>query len=117
MSRNARFPTRAACELLDGCGSPREEAFELLLPLLQGTFANLQTLGPVAALTGPVSRGDHRTVARHLQALQDQSAELQDVYRVMGRKTVAVARKKGTLDERGEEILRKLLGEGGRTEL
>jgi predicted short-subunit dehydrogenase-like oxidoreductase (DUF2520 family) len=101
----------AACELLDGCGYPREEAFGLLLPLLQGTFANLQALGPVAALTGPVSRGDAPTVARHLQALAEQPPELQDLYRVLGRRTVAVAREKGTLDKKdGEELLELLDG-------
>lgn len=101
--------TNAACELLGDCGYDREAAFRLLSPLLRGTLDNLVTLGPVAALTGPISRGDIRTVAKHLQALANQDPGLQDLYRVMGQGTIKVAGEKGTLDEVGAEKLRKLL--------
>jgi predicted short-subunit dehydrogenase-like oxidoreductase (DUF2520 family) len=43
---------------------------EALLPLVRATVDNVETLGPRAALTGPVARGDVDTVARHLAALQ-----------------------------------------------
>jgi len=42
---------------------------EAFLPLVRGTVENVAELGPVAALTGPVARGDHETVARHVDAL------------------------------------------------
>lgn len=45
--------------------------FEAFLPLVRGTVENVETLGPAAALTGPVARGDHETVSRHLDALPD----------------------------------------------
>jgi predicted short-subunit dehydrogenase-like oxidoreductase (DUF2520 family) len=101
--------TNAACELLGGCGYRREEAFELLSPLLRGTLNNLVTLGPVAALTGPISRGDTHTVVRHLQALEPFSADLNALYRALGRQTATVAREKGTLDSAAEAKLRSLL--------
>jgi predicted short-subunit dehydrogenase-like oxidoreductase (DUF2520 family) len=41
-------------------------AFE---PLVQASVANAFALGPLAALTGPASRGDWGTIARHLVAL------------------------------------------------
>lgn len=37
--------------------------------LVRGTVDNVARLGPAAALTGPVARGDWATVARHLAAL------------------------------------------------
>jgi predicted short-subunit dehydrogenase-like oxidoreductase (DUF2520 family) len=40
-----------------------------LLPLVRATVDNVDALGPAAALTGPVARGDAETVARHLDAL------------------------------------------------
>ncbi len=40
-----------------------------LWPLVRATVDNVVTHGPVDALTGPVSRGDVDTVARHLDAL------------------------------------------------
>jgi predicted short-subunit dehydrogenase-like oxidoreductase (DUF2520 family) len=43
--------------------------FEALLPLVRGTVENVDELGPAAALTGPVARGDDETLARHVDAL------------------------------------------------
>jgi predicted short-subunit dehydrogenase-like oxidoreductase (DUF2520 family) len=43
--------------------------FEAFLPLVRGTIENVSELGPAAALTGPVARGDDDTVARHVDAL------------------------------------------------
>ncbi|HEX5586019.1 MAG TPA: DUF2520 domain-containing protein [Acidimicrobiia bacterium] len=42
---------------------------EALLPLVRATVDNVETLGPVDALTGPVARGDVDTVVRHLEAI------------------------------------------------
>ncbi|HKA93326.1 MAG TPA: Rossmann-like and DUF2520 domain-containing protein [Acidimicrobiia bacterium] len=54
--------------------------FEAFLPLVRGTIENVDELGPNAALTGPVARGDHETVARHLDALPE---EERDAYRAL----------------------------------
>jgi predicted short-subunit dehydrogenase-like oxidoreductase (DUF2520 family) len=43
--------------------------FDALLPLVRGTVENVDELGPAAALTGPVARGDDETIARHIDAL------------------------------------------------
>jgi predicted short-subunit dehydrogenase-like oxidoreductase (DUF2520 family) len=42
------------------------------LDLVRATIDNVEQLGPVDALTGPVSRGDDATIARHLAALAPQ---------------------------------------------
>ena len=42
---------------------------DAFLDLVRGTVDNVEVLGPAAALTGPVARGDWDTVARHLEAL------------------------------------------------
>jgi predicted short-subunit dehydrogenase-like oxidoreductase (DUF2520 family) len=100
-----------ARQIMSACGFTEEEAFHLLTPLLRGTGKNLGALGPEQALTGPIARGDVKTIASHLQALTDLDPDIQEIYRVLGRKTVEVARKKGTLDrEKAEEILRILRG-------
>lgn len=41
------------------------------LDLARGALDDVVALGPAAALTGPVRRGDHATVDRHLQALPE----------------------------------------------
>ena len=48
-----------------GAGVP----LEAYLDLVRSTVDNVAALGPAAALTGPVARGDHATVQRHLDAL------------------------------------------------
>lgn len=43
--------------------------FEAFLPLMRATLDAVTSMGPAAALTGPVSRGDLATVRAHLDAL------------------------------------------------
>jgi predicted short-subunit dehydrogenase-like oxidoreductase (DUF2520 family) len=43
--------------------------FEAYLDLARSTLANVHALGPAAALTGPIVRGDWTTVRRHLAVL------------------------------------------------
>ncbi|MDX9710119.1 MAG: DUF2520 domain-containing protein [Trichloromonas sp.] len=98
-----------AGRILASCGFAEEEAVRLLNPLLQGTVRNLTALDPPRALTGPIARGDVGTVARHLEALAELPEELREVYRILGRETVNLALRKGSLDEERAEALRELL--------
>ena len=56
--------------------------FEAFLPLVRGTVENVSELGPAAALTGPVARGDDDTIARHVDALP---ADERDTYQALVR--------------------------------
>lgn len=53
-------------------GVPLDAFFDLV----RGTVDNVAALGPAAALTGPVARGDWDTVDRHLAALPDDERPL-----------------------------------------
>ena len=44
---------------------------EAYLPLVRSAVDNVAALGPAAALTGPVRRGDWATVERHIEALPE----------------------------------------------
>ena len=48
------------------------------LDLVRATVDNVAELGPSAALTGPVARGDWATVARHREALDPDELEAYD---------------------------------------
>lgn len=50
-----------------GAGVP----FAAYLDLVRATLENVADLGPAAALTGPVRRGDWATVARHISAIPE----------------------------------------------
>jgi len=90
--------TLASCavELLESAGLSRDEALAALLPLMRGTLENLSTLGLPAALTGPIARGDARTVLSHQRGLEGQP-EIAEIYESLGRRTVALARERGQL--------------------
>jgi predicted short-subunit dehydrogenase-like oxidoreductase (DUF2520 family) len=62
--------------LADAAGVP----FDAFMPLVATTLANCAHHGPMAALTGPVARGDAATVDAHLGALPE--AE-RDTYRAL----------------------------------
>lgn len=94
-----------ASELMSGCGLSREEAIEVLIPLMRGTLDNIAALGPVAALTGPIARGDVNTVGRHLEALTSVGQEAATMYAHLGRWTLAPAREGGTLSSNTAALL------------
>lgn len=72
-------------------GVPAELAGKLYQPLIRGAVGNLE-LGPAAALTGPIRRGDVRTVEAHLAALDRDDREL---YRLLGLAALRLARESG----------------------
>lgn len=60
-----------AQRVADAAGVP----LEAYLDLVRATVENVAELGPEAALTGPIARGDEATVARHLAALDPAERE------------------------------------------
>jgi len=84
-----------AQRLLRHAGLSDAEAWQALRPLVEGTLENLTRQEPVAALTGPVARGDEETIRRHLDVLTRDDAAL---YRALGRTALELAQKRG-LDE------------------
>jgi predicted short-subunit dehydrogenase-like oxidoreductase (DUF2520 family) len=77
----------AAERLAAGTGLERE----LLVPLVRATIENWAALGPERALTGPVARGDERTVAKQRDAVAERSPELLDMFDAMVQTTRALA--------------------------
>jgi predicted short-subunit dehydrogenase-like oxidoreductase (DUF2520 family) len=69
----------------------------VLAPLTGAALDNVLRLGD-AALTGPVSRGDARTVAEHVDVLRRRSADLVDSYIAMARRTAQRAAAAGRID-------------------
>ncbi len=88
-----------AVDLMAASGVSRDDAFRILKPLVLGTLGNIETLGVTDALTGPIARGDIDTVAAHMAAIGNLSADMLTFYKQFGRTTIPVARVKGTLTE------------------
>jgi len=105
----------AAAGLAETAGVNREQYLRAVEPLVRATVDNVFAMGPADALTGPVERGDIRTIERHLDALAAGDEKLAAFYRAAGKWTVALARRKGSIDPSvAQAIERALNGESGK---
>lgn len=95
--------------LMEAAGIPRRQALKAVLPLVQGTVANIATVGIPAALTGPIARGDAATVQAHLAAMQDLYPQALPLYALLGEHAAQVAEAKGTIDAQMRRHLQELL--------
>ncbi len=99
----------SATRILMTVGFTRRQATRALLPLLRQTLENFERLGPGAAWTGPVARGDYATVARHVVALRRFPREYRDAYAALTRLSA------GVLSRNSRATLRRLARVLGKT--
>jgi predicted short-subunit dehydrogenase-like oxidoreductase (DUF2520 family) len=71
---------RAAADLLEAAGAPPEG----LVPLMTRTIEN------AFELTGPIERGDLKTVEAHLAAIRERRPDLEPLYRALADATTAL---------------------------
>ena len=81
----------SAEQLAAGAGIAPADARALLAPLVRGTVENWAERGPRDALTGPVARGDHATVARQREAVTRHAPHLTTLFDELVVCTAAVA--------------------------
>lgn len=79
-----------ATELLESCDLPAHISLDLIRGLLGSTLGNLTRLTPQEALTGPLVRGDLRTISLHLAALAP-SPRILLTYKTLGIATLRLA--------------------------
>lgn len=84
----------AALRAYEAAGVPAEVARELARPLATEALANVFRLGPEAALSGPVARGDFATVARQQEAVMRWDAATGRLYEALVPPTAELARRK-----------------------
>ncbi len=83
-----------ALRAYQAAGIPPEVARLLAAPLATETLENALRMGPEAALTGPIARGDMATVARQQQALDAWDGASGELYRALAAATSALARRR-----------------------
>ncbi len=98
-----------AVDLLGLAGITPDQALKALMPLIQGTAANLRSVGLPDALTGPISRGDADTVRKHLQSLEETPASVAAIYRLLGTEAARLTREKGKFDREGLAQIERML--------
>jgi predicted short-subunit dehydrogenase-like oxidoreductase (DUF2520 family) len=90
----------AAVRILVKAGFSRRRAVHALLPLTRQTLANYERVGPRAAWTGPLSRGDFGVIERHLEALRAFPREYREAYVALSRLGLDVLANGGGLKKR-----------------
>jgi predicted short-subunit dehydrogenase-like oxidoreductase (DUF2520 family) len=93
VASNFLVTLQAAAETIaGGAGLEPEQARALLAPLVRQTVGNIAELGPEAALTGPVARGDEETVAAQRAAVEQAAPELLGLFDELVSRTRDLAR-------------------------
>jgi len=100
---------KIATDLWKNFGKTTEEAIKAYIPLLQGSVNNIASVGLPGALTGPIARGDVKTIQRHLAALEKYAPDILPLYKELGRHTIPIGIAKGTLSQEKAAELRSLL--------
>lgn len=57
-------------EMLAQVGIDEGQGLEAMMPLIEATLENTRSLGPRAALTGPIQRGDGLTLEKHMETIE-----------------------------------------------
>jgi predicted short-subunit dehydrogenase-like oxidoreductase (DUF2520 family) len=57
-----------------------QKYFKILSSTIQSTLQNIKTVGPAKALSGPVDRGDIKTIRKHISSLKRKSNNSKDNY-------------------------------------
>jgi predicted short-subunit dehydrogenase-like oxidoreductase (DUF2520 family) len=94
----ANFPLGALSmsrRLFEAAGVP----FEAAAPLVEAVVGNAFSMGPEAALTGPIARGDVGTVAAQLEAVAAAAPDLVEDFKAYGRAVAGVAGRSREFEE------------------
>ncbi|PCI28759.1 MAG: hypothetical protein COB67_05575 [SAR324 cluster bacterium] len=90
-------------------GLPEAVALQLMEPLVRGTMDNVFQLGPVAALTGPITRGDTQVIAKQEEAMEQWDEDMGTLYRTLGRFTLNLAERQGGISKQALSRLQDIL--------
>ncbi len=95
---------KMAEEIAEIGGVDKAQTMSAMLPLMQSAINNIEANGTQDSLTGPIARGDVKTVQNHLEILQNHS-QLLALYKTLGLATTGLSK---APDESLQEI-KKLL--------
>ena len=99
----------AIAELGEAAGLDEAGALAVYGGLIEQTLGNARALGIRAALTGPMTRGDVGTLARHLEAMARLAPDALPLYRAAAEREIALAEERGSLAPPAAESMRRTL--------
>ena len=99
----------AGVRCMEKSNIPYTQAMEVLQQIVTGTVENIFKLGPVSALTGPISRGEREVVQKQLNALAQWQPEISDAYRAAGVLAVDMAHAQNGASNSDLEDIKQIL--------
>jgi predicted short-subunit dehydrogenase-like oxidoreductase (DUF2520 family) len=100
--------TSISFEMLVRCGLSEADSKKVLLPLIEGTIANLRAVGAARALTGPVSRGDTGTIERNMKAIAAVDHDWLELYRLLASRSIKLIEQR-SFDRKLISAMKRLL--------
>ena len=97
-----------AVHLLMQTGLHEGQAFQILFPLVKGTLHNVKKFNIRASLTGPVVRGDQKSIQKHLEALRNISPHY-ETYIKLAEQALELAKREKKLSPQKIKAMKNLL--------
>jgi predicted short-subunit dehydrogenase-like oxidoreductase (DUF2520 family) len=97
-----------AVALLQECGLEPNTGRDILLPLVERTLQNVKNFNTSGALSGPIMRGDHKSVKKHLDALK-KFPPYHRMYTALASQALEIARRRGEITPDSIKTLEDLL--------
>jgi len=96
-----------AVELYQQAGITREIALAIMQPIVSKTILNVVNVDTTEALTGPIARGDVRTIQQHIDALHN--PYIKGIYKSLGLRLIKLALDKGNAGQKQLNEIEKIL--------
>jgi len=91
-------------------GLDRETARDIMAPLVRNTVENILASDTIKALTGPIARGDHKVVAREIDALAQWDPQMSGLYTQLGKIVLELSAQQPNASQAHLAILKDILG-------
>ena len=98
-----------SAELWQRAGIERDQAIELMSPMLLSTIDAVAEDGLPGAISGPYVRGDVETIQKHLRATAEISTDTSRAYAALALAQLHIANEKGNLDRTSIAEMKRLL--------
>jgi len=90
-------------------GISEKEMVNLLQPIIFQTVANMKTKGVEDSLTGPIARGDIKSVENHINYLETKSGELKNLYLEFSKLCIRIVKEKEIIEPQRLTEIEKLI--------
>jgi predicted short-subunit dehydrogenase-like oxidoreductase (DUF2520 family) len=76
--------------------------------LIEGTLSNIENVGVQKALTGPIARGDIKTIETHIEEIGFKRPELLALYKMLAFYTIDIAAARDSISASAIQALKRI---------